>query len=120
MEKRQAPYAWRTAERGKVPAVPGCYVVFSWGRVVYVGSTINLRARTSVYRTRERRRFVPYCDEWRGGQIRSPWPNVPGESITIKYKATRRNGDWLMREWRLIDRLVPHMNTIGVTRGLVG
>lgn len=73
-----------------LPEVPGVYVIQRPGRVVYVGSTVNLRSRAKCH--------IPVF----GGNK----PNPP----FFSYSVSRRPGDWLMREYRLIQRLLPAEN----------
>jgi hypothetical protein len=93
-----------------MPCVPAVYVLYDRNepsRVYYVGSTVNLRQR-----------------------IVSHWTNNCGmgyyfnhETILLdgKYSESRKAGDWLMREYRLIRRLQPEANAKhGPRRHLLG
>jgi hypothetical protein len=57
------------------------------GEIVYIGSTANLQQR-----------------------MRTPWGKG---RLTLKYAISKRYGDWLMREARLIGRLRPPHNVVG-------
>lgn len=84
------PASWVRIDRAEqAPVEPGCYAVYFDGELVYVGSSRNLR-------TRVRRCFT-------------------SDRVYLKVKASRRMGDWLMREWRLIRRLQPRDNKVGVS-----
>lgn len=91
------------------PRSPGVYVVFRNGQAVYVGQSVNLRARLSAHE-------YGVCDRAR---------QSPADVISIRYSLSRKRGDWLMREYRLIQRLKPLMNSNGTgvspePRGRVG
>ncbi len=70
---------------------PACYVVYSKGRHVYVGSAIHLRRRMGAHTSSS-----------------SPWCNMP--DLTVKYRPSVKYGDWAMVELRLIRRLLPELN----------
>lgn len=67
------------------PAYPACYVVYSAGRLIYIGSTANLKARFQAHK-----------------QAKS-FP----EGITLKVRFSEKWGDWAMREIRLLHKLRP-------------
>lgn len=112
-KRSPARYAWQVIQDEDlhppcydVPNVPACYVIFVGKQVVYIGQTKRLRHRLGAHRL-----VVGYsCNEWI-----TPWGNV-SEPVTVKVKYSRRYGDWLMREARLIRRLQPPMNCQGSTR----
>lgn len=80
------------------PRVPACYVVYLEGRLAYVGSTQNLDGRLNKH-------FSPHrYSAW----IDTPWGRFI--NIVVKYKPTRKFGDWAMIELRLIRRLDPPEN----------
>lgn len=110
------PTNWITAERGRIPDAPGCYVVFERDRVVYVGSTVSLRDRLRTYWRFSRPVFMDGGRTIYGRRC-APWPEVCGDDIGIKYRISKQRGDWLMIEYRLIDRLGPRFNRLGVTSG---
>jgi predicted GIY-YIG superfamily endonuclease len=74
------------------PDAPACYVVYSRGTLVYVGMAFNLRNRMSSHHS--------------GGS--SGWCNLP--NLVVKYRPSRKYGDWAMVELRLIKRLRPPCN----------
>lgn len=84
---------------------PGCYVFIHQGKAIYVGQTKNIALR------------LQYGHRITYGYSRSmftPWGQLPDAVIKVKY--TRRAGDWLMIEHRLIQRLRPKFNLYGVRR----
>lgn len=88
---RGAP-KWHVFDPGEVATLPPhacCYVVVKDGKALYVGQTINLRARFYAHN-----RFP--------------------KGAALKAKFGQRFGDWAMREARLIERLRPPMNIRGV------
>jgi hypothetical protein len=92
---------WRVVAMGvltvSVPRVAGVYVVYLGNRIVYIGSSWNLAERFSRYPIRCVEGV--WCTPW-GGSVH----------LTVKYKQSRRFGDWLMDEARLIRRLKPMCN----------
>jgi excinuclease UvrABC nuclease subunit len=86
-----------------LPTVPACYVVYADGAVCYVGSTVNLRQRAMAHRFRPLQFSEHFSTPW--GQF---------NTLTLKYKTPRREGDWLGLEYRLIKRLKPAFNKRGV------
>jgi hypothetical protein len=76
---------WRTlGNRKEAPVAAGIYVLIEDGQAVYVGQSRDLRHRLSCH--------------------------MPPEGTVIKVKTSRRYGDWLMDELRLIRRLRPRRN----------
>lgn len=97
---------WRLLGRDLVAYRPivaprcGCvYVIYLDNELVYIGSTNNMFSRIT-------RHVITQSFETH--QIATPWGN--GTRLTIKYKKSRRFGDWLMDEVRLIRRLRPRGN----------
>ena len=86
--------------RKNTPASPGCYAIYINGRLSYVGSTTNLRARAWCHVAQTRP--VLFYDE--------PARHAPRLRVVVKVKLSRRFGDWLMWEARLIHRLNPPRN----------
>lgn len=88
--------------RHDLPVVACCYVIYFDGLPLYVGSTNNLRNR--------------FCGRMsiRNGyakDIKTPWGDFPNKTkITMKIKPTKKYGDWLMIEARLIKKLKPKLN----------
>ena len=67
-----------------VPSAPGCYALYRGGMVEYIGSTLNLRERLRAH-------------GYSSGDY-------------VKIRLSTRKGDWMMREYRLIDRINPPKN----------
>lgn len=71
-------------------------------RIIYIGSTSNLRARMAGHRN--------------GGKVGAHC-NTPGREsnwlVRVKYSENRRFGENLMREARLIRRVSPIFNKRG-------
>jgi len=84
---------WTKATRGSIPNMPGCYAIYRGRTLVYIGSTQNLNARLE--------------NHWRDSKRWGVTPNTP---LTIKVRVSRKAGDWLMIEYRLIKRLRPEVN----------
>lgn len=76
--------------RTEFPSVGASYVFIVQGVAVYVGSTSNLNTRMRQHRSSDK------C--------------VDPESIVVKYRPSKRYGDWAMLELRLIRRLRPSGN----------
>lgn len=89
---------WQVAPEG----IGGVYVFLDKYGAVYVGSSENLPKRLAGYSIR--RSFTK-------GYI-TPWGQF--SSLRLKIKLSERAGDWLMWEYRLIDRLQPRCNRRGV------
>lgn len=80
---------------------PCVYCVQIDGITVYVGSTRQFRTR--------------FCEhKFRNGyenNIHLPWCSIANtHKLTVKVGFTKRYGDWVMRELRLIRRLKPDFN----------
>lgn len=90
---------WKTLveTRDAVPDVACVYVFIKDGRAFYVGSTVNLRARI-------RQHFSPRAGGFLSGDP-TPLAAALMSCGTVKYKPSRRYGDWLMYEARLLRRL---------------
>lgn len=105
------PSRWVTARADEdlfnLPRVSACYVIYASGRLVYIGSTENLRSRVGGYLKVPR-----YSNEFV-----TPWGRHM--RVVVKYRPSRRYGDWAMVELRLIRRLQPTGNTRGVRRKTV-
>jgi hypothetical protein len=88
--------------------------VYFEGRVVYVGSSTDLSKRVRQY-FRVNRGIRSYDDDGVAPHFETPWGHVhDGTLVRVKVKPSRQNGDWLMREWRLIGRLRPIFNSAGI------
>jgi excinuclease UvrABC nuclease subunit len=101
------PYSW--LDLGAMPRTPSVYAIYLDGELVYVGQSVDLRNRFHEHKIR-----YGYAKD-----IRLPWVDVPDTtSIQIKASASRKYGDWAMRELRLIRRLKPRFNRHGLGRKL--
>lgn len=106
---------WLEVHKGQLPRGPGVYVVYQDGVVVYVGSTTVLSDRCRVYRRKASGIQKNYGErDPNEGCLWTPWGPVAPGAIRIKVKQSRRLGDWLMWEYRLISRLQPRYNRAGI------
>jgi hypothetical protein len=107
---------WREVWPKAIPSGPGVYVVYENDRIVYVGSTTELKKRVRVYFTFHHAILGDYGgDNHIDRTYGTPWGfKHDGDGIRVKVKQSRRCGDWLMWEWRLICRLRPRENRAGV------
>lgn len=88
----------------KAPVQPGVYVFTCDGVCSYIGQTLNLHSR--IHHSHAIR-YAHYSNS-----IITPWGRF--SSVQVKYRCSRRYGEWLMAEARLIRRLKPRFNTDGV------
>lgn len=77
-----------------LPNTPAVYAIYHGDELVYIGQTAHLRERLRCHR-----RDGLLCDGAR-----------------LKVRQCRRRGEWLMREYRLIERLQPRLNIHGTER----
>lgn len=92
-------HGWAVVSDYEFQRRAGVYVIFSGPAVVYVGSSVDMVARMSSYQVRRwGKRHCPSV----------PWAGLPDIKIKVKY--TRKYGEWLMVELRLIERLKPKFN----------
>lgn len=85
-----------------LPRVACCYVIYFNSELKYIGSTNDLRNRFSGHSIR-----YGYWNE-----LITPWGDFPNSTnFIIKYKPSRKYGDWLMLEARLIKKLQPAFNS---------
>ena len=77
----------------------GVYAVFCDGRLMYIGSSVNANERLILG---HRIRCQPT------GMTQTPWGEFA--DVVIKVRYARKCGEWLMREYRLINRLRPPGN----------
>lgn len=90
-------------DEDSVPHRPGVYVIYIYDRPVYVGQSSNLALRLRSYKFR-----YGY-----NRNIKTPWGDFHDEApVYCKFKTTRRLGDWLMWEYRLIQKLQPEHNKV--------
>jgi|SRR5579872_6530491 len=92
-----------------LPDLPGCYAIFGDGELVYIGSSENIRSRVCVSHRIE---VAHYSDS-----VRTPWGYFT--SLVVKYRLSKKTGDWLMIEYRLIRRLRPRGNRRGVCQKVI-
>ena len=85
--------------RPRLPREPACYAVYCDGKLVYVGQTMDLS-------TRLRKHGFDYARY--SNSVITPWGQFG--SILIKYRPSRKFGDWAMIELRFIRRLHPRFN----------
>lgn len=84
-----------------IPRAPGVYVIFHAGRPIYVGQSTDLRTRVLSYNFRPGYSRV----------VLTPWGPLDDDgSFHCRYRVSRKRGDWLMWEFRLIVRLKPQFN----------
>lgn len=99
--------SWQEVRSGiDVPTEPGYYALYSGKVLVYIGSTTNLRIRLGKH----------LCVRRSYSSAHGDWIQPKNPITRAKFKVSRRLGDWLMGEWRLITRLQPKNNSAGVTR----
>lgn len=82
----------------KAPVRTGIYAVYLSGQLVYVGLAVNIRRRLKQHPIRN-----SPC-----GTTTTPWGH--GRTVVIKFSLSRRIGDEVRREARLISRLKPRGN----------
>jgi hypothetical protein len=101
---------WRTFDLVKggrvvlnpMPTVAAVYAIYYDGALMYVGSSVDVRNRFFLHNFRH---------TYGKGDLHTPWDDISDEThVTVKIKPTRRWGDFLMFEARLIRRLKPPMN----------
>lgn len=91
----------------KLPRAAGVYAIYFDETLVYIGQSCNVANRLASHNFR-----YGY-----GRNIITPWGDIPDEMlVTVKVGASRRMGDWAMREIRLINRLKPQFNTHHLNR----
>lgn len=88
----------------RLPDVPAVYVFVLDSRYLFVGSTESLRKRMGSHDIRHSH----------GGELLTPWGQC--STVQMRYRQSRRLGDWLMDEFRLIRKLQPVLNCQGSTR----
>lgn len=84
--------------------LPGVYVAIGDGEVQYVGSSRNIRQRLTGRLPR-----LHYSES--GRVTRTVWGDFDDFQLKVRY--SKKYGDWLMRELRLIRRLRPIHNAMG-------
>jgi len=91
-----------------LPASGGCYAISFGGQLMYIGQTYNLRQRLRSHRIAWRYITVPRSELI----VTSRWGIFPTPA-GVKVRFSRRYGDSLMYEARLIRRLCPVLNRDG-------
>lgn len=81
-----------------LPNVPGCYVIYLDNELVYIGQSFNVRGRLLVHIDFGMTNSWPYT-KWGSAKV-----------ITVKVKFSKKFGDWLMVEARLLAKLKPRGN----------
>ena len=110
----------------KVPTSPGVYVIYSfeqeiaiWAYLCYVGSSQNMRVRLRQhFRVRDISMTDPvvgqldyYWISQEKHENRDDAPMGPGPCwYAVKYKTFHKPGEWLAKEYRLIQRMRPPCN----------
>jgi hypothetical protein len=107
LSRRSQGSRWRTitATDQDYPPFAGVYVFLIDNKPAYIGSSKNLRFRLREYQVRL---------SFLGDSIITPWGTHTNVSLKVKF--SRRKGEWLFDEYRLIDRLRPTHNKSGVRR----
>lgn len=80
------------------------YVFYCDGVVTYIGQSGNVKKRIGQYSIRMEDH----------GLIVTPWGVF--RSVVVKVRYGRRFGEWAMRELRLIRRLQPRGNSVGLLK----
>lgn len=88
-----------------LPSVAACYALYLDGDLKYVGQTCDLRKRMAGHELEVARYSA---------NIETPWGYC--KRLHLKYRTSRKYGDWAMVELRLIKRLQPEYNCVGSTR----
>ena len=90
-----------------LPLLAGCYAVYLDGVLSYVGQSSNVRDRLLLGHGINFSRYSMYID--------TPW----GQFKHVEFKIRTRfgYGEWLACEARLIRKLQPCRNRLGVSRG---
>jgi hypothetical protein len=86
----------------RISSNAGCYAIYIGGSLVYIGQSGNLRLRF---------RRWGFCKRELDYFI-TPWGDVRVGDLKVKVAYSRKFGDWVMRELRLIRRLRPKFNKI--------
>ncbi len=100
---------WPTNRTPWVPYGPHVYAIYVDGRLIYVGSSADLPNRMCQYA------FKATGDGQWSCRVRNR--RIVAAEIYLMVKKSRKYGQWLMDEARLIRRLRPEMNRVGVKGG---
>lgn len=91
--------AWKSLIDERIPDQPGVYVIFDGDKVLYVGSSCKMRARLHQHGIN----WAHYST-----CLKTPWGFF--RKGNVKFRPSRKYGDWAMVELRLIRRLRPRHN----------
>lgn len=103
---------------------PGVYAIYLDGTLGYIGSSRDIGRRMSehniqLFVDRTSDKNVPWVDS-ETGEVSYLWPQYyqtpwgKFTSVRVKIRRSRRSGDWLMHEYRLIRKLKPQFNIVHV------
>lgn len=101
--RSKPPFTWRNTEPRNAEARAATYAIFASGRLMYIGSAVDLRKRLNAH----------------GFTTRSPLRQTrfgPLNATTIRVAYNRRRFDHATRELRLIARLQPPLNANATTK----
>jgi hypothetical protein len=112
--EKRLPWVRVTGRNCDVPELPGVYAVYDHGELVYIGSSVNLRRRLWAYGRKQQfgKRSGSAPARW----FSPGWSYEGPHATFFKVKMATKQGEWLMREWRLISRLKPKYNSDGAKR----
>lgn len=88
---------WTRVPIDSIPAIGGCYAVFTDEHLIYIGSATNIRAR-----------LMDHGIGGKWGKVISKFGHR--DRVQVKVAVSLIFGSWLSREARLIRRLQPRMN----------
>jgi hypothetical protein len=99
MAEQDCNWTW-IESAADAPTCGGVYAIYLDSVLVYLGSSRSVRTRLRTHRLEPA--LGEHITPWGTGRMR------------IKVRKTKRKGDWLMYEFRLINRLRPRGNRDGV------
>lgn len=88
----------------KITSGPGCYAIYCDGQLIYIGQSANVLKRINSYK----------INYGYSNTIYTPWGCC--SDLYVKVRKSKRRGDWLMVEYRMIARLRPKFNCVGGDR----
>jgi hypothetical protein len=102
--KRSKYERWMAAGwEGTQPSLPnysGVYAIYAFGELRYIGSATNIKRRVATGHCLKRStNGVDYFTRW--GVL---------QDVKVKFLQCKKPGEWLMIEYRLIERLRPKYN----------
>ena len=100
---------WQTISFYKldsIPANPGVYAIYNESDLVYIGQAVDLLARM------RRHRYVVLGTK----EPSTRWDKdglevYERKNLRVKYRLSKKVGEWLSAEFRLVSRLQPLLNT---------